>query len=269
MLRLKKTLNDDISLLPTIPVWSSNSQTSVNLSQLTDSITMIGDNSIIRRYDGQRAIRAQCDAAAGYTATEVLNEIKPAIDQIELPQGYTIEWLGEVKKSKEANDGLAENFPLAMLLMIIIVIGLFNNFRQPVIIFLIMPLAFIGVIIGVLVTNTPFDFFSIVGTLGLMGMMIKNAVVLLDEINIQIGEGKDQLQAIVDSTVSRVRPVMMASLTTILGMFPLLWDEMFKTMAVAIMFGLLVGTLISLLVVPVLYAMFYKINTRQLHPVQK
>ena len=99
--------------------------------------------------------------------------------------------------------------------------------------------------------------------------MIKNAVVLLDEINIQIGDGKDSLHAIIESTVSRVRPVMMASLTTIFGMAPLLWDEMFQTMAVAIMFGLMVGTLITLLVVPVLYAMFYRIDTRVLHPSDK
>ncbi|WP_372772810.1 efflux RND transporter permease subunit [Mangrovibacterium sp.] len=265
MLKLDQTLNDDMSLLPTLPVWSANAASSVTLAQLTDSIEIQWNNSIVRRYDGQRAIKAQCEPKTDITATEVLAELRPAIDEIPLPTGYTREWLGEFKSSNEANAGLAENFPLAMLLMIIIVVALFNNFRQPIIIFMIMPLAFVGVAIGVLVTNTSFGFFSIVGTLGLLGMMIKNAVVLLDEINIQLEEGKNQLHAIVDATVSRVRPVVMASLTTILGMLPLLWDEMFSSMSIAIMFGLLFGTLITLLVVPVLYALFYRIDTRQLH----
>ena len=252
-------------LYEVITVWSANAASSVTLAQLTDSIKIQWDNAIIRRYDGQRAIKAQCEPQSGVTATEVLAQLRPEIEQIPLPTGYSREWLGEFKSSNEANAGLAENFPLAMLLMIIIVVALFNNFRQPIIIFMIMPLAFVGVAIGVLVTNTSFGFFSIVGTLGLLGMMIKNAVVLLDEINIQLEEGKNHLHAIVDATVSRVRPVVMASLTTILGMFPLLWDEMFSSMSIAIMFGLLFGTLITLLVVPVLYALFYRIDTRQLH----
>ena len=265
MLKLGQTINDDVDLLPTIPVWSSNAQTSATLLQLTDSVRLCWDNGIIKRYNSLRAIRTQCDPITGFTATELLEQIRPAIDAIELPNGYTREWMGELKTSNEANEGLLENFPLAILLMLIIVIALFNNFRQPMIIFLTMPLALVGVFWGVLITNTPFGFFSIVGSLGLMGMMIKNAVVLLDEINIQIGEGKDTLRAVIESTVSRVRPVMMASLTTIFGMAPLLWDEMFQTMAVAIMFGLMVGTLITLLVVPVLYAMFYRLDTRVLH----
>lgn len=266
MLRLNRSLSDDISLLPTIPVWSGQRANSVSLAQLTDSIGIKFENGVIRRYDGQRAIRSQCDPLPGVTAAEVLAQIQPEIDAIDLPVGYTREWLGEVKRSAEANAGLAENFPLALILMIVIVIALFNNFRQPVMIFLIMPLAFIGVIMGSLLTGIPFGFFSIVGTLGLMGMMIKNAVVLLDEINIQINDGKEKLHAIIDATVSRIRPVMMASLTTILGMLPLAWDDMFQSMSVAIMFGLLVGTVITLLVVPVMYAMFYRIDTRTLHP---
>ena len=264
MLKLDRTLNDDMNQLASIPVWSGLPQ-SVALSQLVDSIDVRWENSMIRRYDGQRAIKAQCDPIAGVAPPELLKGLKSKVEAIPLPEGYKLEWLGDYKSSNEANAGLAENLPLAVLLMIIIIIGLFNNFKQPIIIFSIMPLAFIGVIMGFLMTQMYFSFFSIIGTLGLMGMMIKNAVVLLDEINLQLSEGKDKLSAIVDATLSRVRPVMMASLTTILGMLPLAFDDMFKTMAIAIMFGLLVGSVITLIVIPVLYAVLYKVDTKCLH----
>lgn len=155
-------------------------------------------------------------------------------------------------------------FPLAIMLMILIVIGLFNNFRQPVIVFAVVPLAFIGVIAGMLITGNPFGFTSLIGSLGLIGMMIKNSIVLLDQINIDLKAGKNRLQATIDAAVSRFRPVLMASLTTVLGMSPLLFDDMFGSMATAIMFGLLVGSVITLVIVPVLYAILYRIDTSKL-----
>ncbi len=263
MLKLQNTIEKNINQLASVPVWSGLPE-SVALSQLVDSIDVSWESGMIRRYNNQRAIKAQCDPVFGVAPPELLAQIKDDIDAIPLPDGYKLEWLGDYKSSNEANEGLGENLPLAVLLMIIIIIGLFNNFRQPMIIFAIMPLAFIGVILGTLITGVYFTFFSIIGTLGLMGMMIKNAVVLLDEINIQVGAGKDKLQAIIDSTLSRVRPVMMASLTTILGMLPLAFDPMFQTMAISIMFGLLVGTVITLIVIPVLYAVMYKVDTKSL-----
>ncbi|WP_439185480.1 efflux RND transporter permease subunit [Carboxylicivirga taeanensis] len=264
MLKLDKSIEQNVNQLASVPVWSGLPQ-SVALSQLVDSIDVGWENSMIRRYDNQRAIIAQCDPIAGVAPPELFKKLRHKIEAIPLPEGYTLEWLGEYKSSNQANAGLGEKLPLAVLLMIIIVIGLFNNFRQPVIIFTIMPLAFIGVIFGFIVTGIYFTFFSIIGTLGLMGMMIKNAVVLLDEINLQIKTGKDKLSAIVDSTLTRVRPVMMASLTTILGMLPLAFDPMFNTMAIAIMFGLLIGSVITLIVIPVLYAVMYKVDTKSLH----
>ncbi len=264
MLKLNKTIEQDVNQLSSVPVWSGLPQ-SVALGQLVDSIDVQWESSMIRRYDNQRAIIAQCDPVMGVASPELFSALQGKIEAIPLPEGYKLEWLGEYKSSNEANAGLGEKLPLAVLLMIIIVIGLFNNFRQPIIIFAIMPLAFIGVILGFLVTNTYFTFFSIIGTLGLMGMMIKNAVVLLDEINLQMRAGKDTLNAIIDSTISRVRPVMMASLTTILGMLPLAFDPLFRTMAIAIMFGLLVGSVITLVVIPVLYAVMYRVKTLSLH----
>jgi multidrug efflux pump subunit AcrB len=188
--------------------------------------------------------------------------VQDKIEAIPLPDGYELEWLGEYKMSKDANENISKFLSLAFLLMVIIIIMLFNNFRQPIIILTILPLAFIGVSYGLWITGKEFGFMALLGTLGLMGMMIKNAVVLLDQINLDIKEGKEVLIAIVDSAVSRMRPVIMASFTTILGMIPLVSDELFGGMAVAIMFGLLIGALITLIVVPVLYAVFYRVNTK-------
>jgi len=174
------------------------------------------ENPVIKRYDRRRAIKAQCDPAPGYNAPDVFNKVQEKIEAIPLPEGYDLEWLGEHKNSADANENIAKFLPLAFLLMVIIIMMLFNNFRQPIIILTILPLAFIGVSYGLWLTGKPFGFMAVLGTLGLMGMMIKNAVVLLDQINLDISEGKDVLVAIIDSAVSRMRPVIMASFTTIL-----------------------------------------------------
>ncbi|MGQ1946958.1 efflux RND transporter permease subunit [Geofilum sp. OHC36d9] len=262
ILKLDPSLADNPANLASVPVWGNYSQSSVPMAQITDSLSMKGSHFLIGRYDGIRAIKAQCDPIRGMTTPEVMEKIRPKVEALDLPEGYTLEWHGEIKDNKTANKALMENLPLALLLMILITIALFNNFRQPSIIFLIVPLAFIGIIAGFLITRLNFGFVAIIGGLGLIGMMIKNSVVLLDQINIDINSGKDKLDAILGATVSRVRPVTMASLTTILGMFPLLFDEMFQGMAVSIMFGLLFGTVITLVIVPVLYAVFYKVDTR-------
>ena len=262
MLKMEPSLADNPENIGSVPVWGNYSQSSIPLEQITDSLSINGRNYLICRYDGIRSIKAQCDPLRGLTAPQVMEKIRPAVEAIELPEGYSLEWHGELKDNKTANQALMENLPLALLLMVLITIALFNNFRQPALIFLIVPLAFIGIIAGFLVTRLNFGFVAIIGGLGLIGMMIKNTVVLLDQINIDINSGKDRLEAIIGATVSRVRPVTMASLTTILGMFPLLFDEMFQGMAVSIMFGLLFGTIITLIIVPVLYSVFYKVDTR-------
>lgn len=264
VLKLNSSLHDNPASVQTIPVWGNYSSSSVPLAQVIDSLVLSSEFYQIKRYNGERAIKVQCDPAPGFTAPSVLEMIQQKIEEIPLPGGYKQEWHGEIKDSNTANKALMENLPLALLLMAFIAIGLFNNFRQPVVVFLIVPLAFIGIIFGFLVTRLNFGFIAIVGGLGLIGMMIKNSVVLMDQINIDIKSGKMPVIAIIRATISRVRPVSMASLTTILGMFPLLFDPIFQGMAVAIMFGLLFGTIITLLVVPVLYALFYRVDTSKL-----
>lgn len=264
MLKMEEPIGESVENIESVPVWSQ-SMSSVPLGQVIDSVKVSWENQTIRRYDGIRAIKAQCNPKIQYTAPELWTSLHEDIEAIDLPHGYEMQWLGDHKDSQEANEHLFALLPLALGLMVLIVILLFNNLKQPIIVMSVVPLAFIGIVIGHLVMRNTFGFIGIVAALGLIGMMIKNAIVLLDEINDEIRRGVDTTNAIVNSAISRMRPVMMASLTTILGMIPLLFDVMFKGMAVVIMFGLLIGSVVTLLVVPVLYAILYKVDTKKLH----
>ena len=264
VLRTDTNLGENLEQLMNVPVWGQYSRASVPLSQIADTLKATWDYELINRLDNQRSIKVQCDAVKGHTAAEVQAKFQAKIEAIELPDGYELKWEGATAKSGEANQALFMFLPLAVGLMAIIIIGLFNNLKQPIIIFLIVPFAFIGIVLGLVTTGVFLTFAGIIGALGLIGMMIKNAVVLLDEINQNIRAGKDRLTATIDSALSRLRPVMMASLTTILGMAPLLGDSMFNSTAVVIMFGLAVGSIITLVVVPVLYTVLYRVDGRNL-----
>ena len=232
----------------------------VPLSQATNGIDIEWHEPLVIRSNGQRAMRAQCEPAPGVSAQGARESILADIEDIELPPGYAVEWWGEHKASTESTKYLFKNFPLAIILMIAILILLFKDYRKPIIILLCIPLILIGVVFGMLLSGKDFGFVAIVGILGLIGMMIKNGVVLMEEIGDQLSTGKDPMEALLDSSSSRFRPVMMASVTTILGMIPLLTDALFGSLAVTIMGGLLVGTLIILLFIPILYAIFFGIK---------
>ena len=235
----------------------------VPLNQAAEGVQLKWEDPLVLRYNGQRAIQAQCNPAPGMSAASARNSILPKIEQIEIPAGYSMFWQGEYKASTESTQYLFKNFPLAIILMITILILLFKDIKKPAIIFCCMPLIAIGVIFSMLLSGKDFGFVAIVGALGLIGMMIKNGIVLMDEISLQINSGVDPIKALLDSSSSRFRPVMMASLTTILGMIPLLSDDMFGSLAVTIMGGLFVGTLIILLFIPVLYSLFFKIKVNE------
>ncbi len=236
---------------------------SIPLSQVTKGIYTKWEEPVIRRYNSQRAIKAQCNNASGYNATEALNAIKADVEAINLPAGYELAWQGEYQASNNSKKYLFLNLPLAVVLMLSMLIILFKDFKKPIIIISSLPLILIGITAGMLLTGKEFGFTAIVGALGLLGMMIKNGVVLLDEIGEEINNGKDAYNAVVDSAVSRTRPVMMASLTTILGMVPLVPDDMFGGLAVTIMGGLLVGTLIVLIFIPVMYCILFNVKAKK------
>lgn len=238
-----------------LAVW--NGRNSAPLAQLTDSIALAWEWPLVKTYNRQLSIAAQCDVRPGHTMKEVLGEIRSEIEQMQLPPGYTFFWDSQYKDQKEAMAALTKYFPLALVLLVLILVALFGNFRQPLLIFLILPLSVIGVVIGMLVTGFQFGFFCIAGWLGLLGMIIKNVIVLVDEVNLQRKAGVKASDAIVEATVSRTRPVLMAAVTTIFGSIPLLFDVVFGGMAATIVFGLSFATLLTLFVTPALYAVFY------------
>jgi multidrug efflux pump subunit AcrB len=241
------------------PVWGTKPVPTL-LGQVVKRHGVFWEDPIIRRYDRRRVIRAQCDPIEGVTSDTLLNRLRPQIEAIALPPGYTLSWEGEAELSEKNNHGVQQFLPVALILMVLILVFLFNAVRQPLIIILTVPLCMVGVTVGLLVFKLPFGFLSILGAYSLIGMMIKNAVVLIDQIDSEISAGKAPLKAVEDSCMSRMRPVMMASLTTIFGMIPLVSDAMFSSMAVTIMFGLAFATVLTLLLVPVLYAIFFGIH---------
>ena len=230
------------------------------LKQVAKAVELKWEEPVVMRYNGQRQQRIQCSPRPGVGTEAARAAIAKKIEKIELPNGYSLSWQGEKMASDRSMKYLFNGFPLAIILIIMILIMLFKDYKKPAIIFCCIPLIFVGVIPAVLVTGKPFGFVAIVGVLGLIGMMIKNGIVLMDEINLQISEGVEPRDALIGSSKSRLRPVMMASLTTILGMIPLIPDAMFGSLAVTIMGGLFVGTLITLIFIPILYAMFFKIK---------
>lgn len=234
----------------------------VPLSQASNGIRFKWEDPVVVRYNGERAIRAQCNPAYGVGAEKARQSVAKEIEAIPLPSGYSMQWEGENKASGEAMKYLFQNLPLAIILILAILIMLFKDYKKPLIIFCCIPLIFTGVIISMLISGKTFGFVAIVGVLGLIGMMVKNGIVLMDEINAQLASGVEPIEALIESTVIRFRPVILVSLTTILGMIPLLSDDMFGSMAVTIMGGLLVGTLITLFFIPILYAAFFKIKMK-------
>jgi len=230
------------------------------LKQVAKGIDIKWEEPVVMRYNGQRQQRVQCSPRPGVGTEDARKAIAEEIEKIPLPTGYTLSWQGEKRASDQSMRYLFNGFPLAIILMIVILIMLFKDYKKPTIIFCCIPLILVGVIPTVLLTGKPFGFVAIVGVLGLIGMMIKNGIVLMDEITLEIDSGVEPREALIQSSKSRLRPVMNASLTTILGMIPLIPDAMFGSLAVTIMGGLFVGTLITLIFIPVLYSLFYKIK---------
>jgi multidrug efflux pump subunit AcrB len=220
-------------------------------------------DAIIRREDRFPMLKAQCDPPAGKLSAPLLERLRPRIEAIPLPAGYALEWHGEYKASSEANADLAKAAPYGFVAMVLTVIVMFNAFRQTAVIWLTVPLAVVGVAIGLLLFQAPFEFMAILGFLSLTGMLIKNAIVLVDQIDVEIAEGKPRLDAIIDAAVSRVRPVFLGAATTVLGVAPLLADPFFKSMAITIMFGLIFATGLTLVVVPLLYAVLFRIRPNE------
>jgi multidrug efflux pump subunit AcrB len=242
-------------------VWSSLNRTFIPFYQVVSDVKSEWEWPLIKRRDRQNSITVRCNPVVGLPDS-LRKKVKNRIEAIKLPPGYELKWAGEYKESKEASDPLAATFPLCLLGMFVILVWLFNSVRRSLIIFMVVPLAIIGVTAGLLMTGLSFGFMAILGFLGLSGMLIKNAIVLIDQIELELRMGKEPYKAVLDSSVSRFRPVIMAAGTTILGMLPLLQDPLYSGMAIAIVGGLFVGTFLTLVIVPVVYTMVYSIRVK-------
>ncbi|MFR9602449.1 MAG: efflux RND transporter permease subunit [Rikenellaceae bacterium] len=259
---LKDADIDDYNLtnMQTLPIFSPSGRLFA-VEQAVSAFEFENQIGVIKRYNRQRVMKAQCDPVRGVNTKRLFAELSDSITStVSMPNGYQFKVFGEEESQVESNEALAKNFPLTIVLIFVTLLLLFGNYRDPIMILLMIPLIFIGVVTGLAITGKLFNFFALLGVLGLIGMNIKNGVVLVAQINELRGQGVEPYRSVVEATRSRVVPVVVASGTTILGMVPLLFDSLFGAMAATIMGGLLVATLLTICVLPVVYALFYSIK---------
>ncbi|WP_170365488.1 efflux RND transporter permease subunit [Ruegeria arenilitoris] len=253
---LRRPADGEYSIVDQV-VYSDQSQKFVPIEQMVDGFQYKALNTLVHRRDRVLTVTVGADIPAGLTAAQVHSEVRDAIEDMELPLGYKLEWGGEFEDSGKAQASLGKQLPLSLLIMVLISVLLFNAIRQPVIIWLLVPMSVNGVVIGLLGTGLPFTFTALLGLLSLSGMLIKNGIVLVEEIDLVRATGKPLREAIIEASVSRLRPVMLAAITTILGMAPLLTDAFFVSMAVTIMGGLAFATILTMVAAPVFYMLFF------------
>ncbi|MCL6285126.1 efflux RND transporter permease subunit [Ruegeria sp. 2012CJ41-6] len=254
---------DDPSVLLDQLIYSDTADQFVPLAQVSDGFDFEMQDTLYHRRNRLPTITVSGDVSPDVTPAEVQSTIMDAVEAIPLPLGYSMEWGGEYEDSANANENLARQLPLSLLVMVLISIFLFNALRQPLIIWLLVPMSVNGVVIGLLVTGMPFSFTALLGLLSLSGMLIKNGIVLVEEIDHVRETGKPLQEAIVEASVSRMRPVMLAAATTILGMLPLLTDEFFQSMAVTIMGGLAFASILTLIAAPVFYYVLFSRDAKR------
>ncbi len=250
-------LND----VKTLPVYSAKGK-SVKVEQVIDNFPLEYDFNVVKRHNRQRAMMMQCEPKRGANTMEAFSHLwKEIQENVKVPEGYKLQYFGEQLEQDKGNNAIAANIPLMFGLIYVTLLLLFpQHYRKPVLIMLMLPLIFIGVVFGLIVFGKSLDFFAMLGLLGLIGMNIKNAIVLVDEIGLLQSGGMEPLKAVIEATKTRIVPVTMASGTTILGMLPLLGDAMFAGMAATIMGGLLISTILTIFVLPVAYCIFFKIK---------
>ncbi|MBK6279182.1 MAG: efflux RND transporter permease subunit [Gammaproteobacteria bacterium] len=262
LVRAPEDERGDVGNLRDIGVWSPLLQKAVPVSQVVSGFDTRWENAVLRSRDRQLTITTSCNPP-GELVDPLFQRLREPIEAMKLPAGYSLSWGGEFEDSSKAGAGLKSTLPLGLLAMVLTSVLLFGKLRQPLIIWLTVPLAIIGITAGLLAAGAPFDFMSILGALSLVGLLIKNAIVLIEEIDQQIAAGKPGFEAVVDAAVSRLRPVSLAAATTILGLVPLLGDVFFVNMSITMMAGLGFATVLTLLVVPALYTLVFGIPVRR------
>ena len=241
-------------------VWSAAGSQYVPLAQVVERIDVVAQEAAIHRRNRERTITVLAGAAPGFNADQAFRTVRGDIEAMDLPRGYRMEWGGEYEASSDAQAMLAAQLPLGFLVMVVISVLLFNKVRQPLILWLVVPMSVTGMVLGLLISGLPFTFTALLGLLSLSGMLIKNAIILVEEMDARIAEGGDRAEAVIAGSVSRFRPVVLAAGTTIMGMIPLLPDAFFASMAVTIMGGLAFASVLTLVAVPVIYALMFGIR---------
>lgn len=259
LFRSPKEERGDVSSINNLQIWSPAARQAIPLRQVVKDFETSFEDEILQRLNRMTTITVHADPAEGM-ASALLQRVRPQIESLELGPDYELQWWGEFRDSSRAQAGIAASLPFFFLAMVMIVIALFNSLRLPLVIWLTVPLAVIGVTAGLLLTHQPFGFMALLGFMSLSGMLIKNAIVLVDEIQFQQREGMPVFKSIVTSGVSRLRPVAMAALTTALGMIPLIFDAFFVSMAVTIIAGLCAATVLTMVVLPVFYSVLFKVK---------
>ena len=254
--------DSDLTLMDQV-IYSSAAESFVPIEQVVDGFEFIPENTLVHRRDRVLTITVGADIVDGVTAATAFGEVRAAVEAMELPLGYKLEWGGDYESSSEAQAALGTQLPVSFLIMVLISILLFNALRQPLIIWLLVPMSVNGVVLGLGLTGLPFSFTALLGLLSLSGMLIKNGIVLVEEIDLLREEGEALRPAIIRASTSRLRPVVLAAATTILGMAPLLGDAFFVSMAVTIMGGLAFATVLTLVAAPVLYYIFFRREERR------
>ena len=254
----------DANHLKNVLVWSQSRQQYIPLSNVVSGFNLEWEDPLILRRDRSRVLTVMTDPdpLSNQTPGDILARVQPQINALSLPHGYSIEWGGDAENSSEAQQGLFTTLPLGYLVMFVITVLVFSSLKNAVAIWLTVPLALIGVTPGFLITGIPFGFMALIGLLSLSGMLIRNGIVLVEEIEQQKQE-KPQHEAIIYAATSRLRPILLTAFTTVLGLAPLLLDVFFQSMAVVIMFGLGFATILTLLVLPVIYACFHPKDMQQ------
>ncbi len=247
----------DVANLRQIPIWSPVARRYIPMANVVTGLDTVWSDEVVERRNRKRTLTVVTDPTND-SAPALWARLAPQVEALDFPPGYHVEWGGEYESQQQAQAALFAPIPMFVGIMILIVVGLFNAIRQTLVIWLAVPLALIGVTAGLLLLDQPFGFMALLGFLSLSGMLIKNAIVLVEQIDLEREEGKSTHEAILDSGVSRLRPVAMAALTTILGLTPLFLDAFYVAMAVTIVFGLAVATVLTMVVVPVFYGIFFK-----------
>jgi multidrug efflux pump subunit AcrB len=263
VVRLPEEERVDFDRIDNLRIWSPTLQTYVPIQQVVSRVDIRWSDALIQRKDRQRTltVMSSFDKLSGQTAEQLFEQIRPGVEAIPLPPGYSLDWGGEYENSQRSLRGAFGGLPLALLAMFVLTVLLFNSVRRSLVIWLTVPLSLIGVSIGLLSMNLPLTFPAILGILALTGMILKNGIVLIDQVMVDLEAGKDTFNAVRDSAISRMRPVAMAAATTVLGMTPLVFDPFFSSLAITFIFGLTFATLLTLVFVPVLYLTIHRVDT--------